>query len=124
MDPKEVMEMATNNYMTLFQQERPTVRARYYREELWSHTPRLMQPSMGETLLAPFTMTKMQEAVLAIDGQKCPGEHGLSKAFFTTFWEQIHQPLLAAFQQIFSNIQMSKSLSADLICLLPKGGNR
>ena len=79
---------------------------------------------MGENLLAPFTTEEMQDAIMSIDGQKCPGEDGLSRAFFTTFWEQIHQPLLAAFQHIFSSGQMPESLASGLICLIPKGGDR
>ena len=51
--------------------------------------------------MAPFTMVEMQHAMMAIDGQKCHEEDGLSEVFFTTFWDQIHQPLLATFQQIF-----------------------
>ena len=78
---------------------------------------------MGEALLAPFIVTEMQEAVRDIDGQKCLGEDGLSRAF-TTFSKHIHQPLLAAFQQIFSNGKMPESLTSRLICLLPKGSDR
>ena len=45
---------------------------------------------MREALLAPFIVIEMQEVVRDINGQKCLGEDGLSKAFFTTFWEQVH----------------------------------
>ena len=55
--------------------------------------------------MAPFTTAEMQDALLAIDGQKCPGEDGLSRAFFTSYWDQIHQPLLAAFQQRLDAIE-------------------
>ena len=88
--PEEVMEVMTHYYKTLFQQELPNPRARHRREEMWSHTPSLVQPSTGEALLAPFTVTEMQEAVRDIDGQKYRSEDGLSRAFFTTFWKQIH----------------------------------
>ena len=74
--------------------------------------------------MAPFTLTKMRAALMAIDGQKCPGEDGLSRAFFTAFWDNLEQPLLGAFQQIFSSGQMPESLSSGLICLIPKGGDR
>ena len=84
----------------------------------------MVQPSMHETLMAPFTSSEMHDSLMAIDGQKCHGEDGLSRAFFTTFWNQIQQPLLAAFQQIFSSGQMPASLSSGLICLIPKGGDR
>ena len=118
----EVMDVATDFYRSLFQQEPPDPRARCCRKEVWRHIPTLVQPSMSEALLAPFTVLEMQDAVRDIDGQKCPGEDGLSKAFFTTFWEQIHQPLLAAFQQIFSSGQMLESLALGLVCLLLQGG--
>ena len=91
------MDLATDVYRSLFQQEPADPRARHYKEEVWRHTPTLVQPSMSEALLAPFTVSEMQDAVRDIDGQKCLGEDGLSRAFFTTFWEQIHQPLLATF---------------------------
>ena len=91
------MGMATNFYRTLFQQEQQAPRTKRCREEVWRHTSTIVQPSMEEAFVAPFTTTKMQDAVMAIDGQKCPGEDGLSKAFFTSYWDQIHQPLLAAF---------------------------
>ena len=100
--------MATDFYRTLFQQELPAPRTRRCREEAWRHTPPIIQPSMQASLMAPFTTTEMQEALMAIDGQKCLGEDGLSRAFFTTFWDQIQQPL-------------PKSLSSGLICLIPKG---
>lgn len=44
---------------------------------------------MGETLLAPFTIAKMQDVVMLVDRQKCPREDGLSRALFTTYWELI-----------------------------------
>ena len=49
--------------------------------------PHQVQPSMGETLMAPFTTAEMQDAVMTNDGQKCPSEDGLSRAFFTTYWD-------------------------------------
>ena len=79
---------------------------------------------MGEALMAPFTTAEMPNEVMAIDGQKCPSEDGISRAFFTTYWDRIHQLLLAAFRQIFSSGQMPKSLLVGMIYLLPKGGDR
>ena len=66
---EKVMEMAIDYYRTLFQQELLDPRAHHRcREEVWSHTPTLVQPSMGEALLAPFMVTEMQEVVRDIDG--------------------------------------------------------
>ena len=79
----EVMGMATDFYRGLFQMEQPTPRTKRCCEEVWRHTPSIIQPSMRMTLVVPFTIAEMQDALLAIDGQKCPGEDGLSTAFFT-----------------------------------------
>ena len=87
------MGMATDFYRTLFQQKQPP-RTKRCREEVWRHTPTIVQPNMRTTLVAPFSTAKMQDAAITIDGQK----DGLSKTFFTSYWNQIHQPLLAAFQ--------------------------
>ena len=58
------------------------------------------------------------------DRQKCLGEDVLSLAFFLSFQDPIHHSQLAAFQHIFSSGRMPESLSAVLICLFPKGGDR
>ena len=64
-----IMGMATDFYRTLFQQEeQPAPRTRRCREEVWRHTSTIVQPSMRMTLVAPFTTTEMQDAVMAIDG--------------------------------------------------------
>ena len=57
--PEVVMEIATDYYRTLFFQGQPAPWARCCREEVWSHTPSLVQPSMGESLFMPFTTTEM-----------------------------------------------------------------
>lgn len=66
--PEEVMEIATDYYKTLFQKEQLAPRARRCREEVWRHTPRLVQPRMQETPVAPFTTLEMRDAVMAVDG--------------------------------------------------------
>ena len=81
----DVMGMATDFYRTLFQQEQPTPRTRCCCEEVWRHTRTIVQPNMRSTLVAPFTTVEMQDVVMAINGQKCPGEDGLSRAFFTSY---------------------------------------
>ena len=65
------MDLATDFYKILFQQEPPDPRARRCREEVWRYMPTLVQPSVREALLAEFTVVEMQDAVRDIDGQKC-----------------------------------------------------
>lgn len=43
---------------------------------------------MGEALLAPFIEQELLAAFIEQGAQKCPGEDGLSRTFFLTFWEQ------------------------------------
>ena len=66
-----VMGMATDFFRTLFQQEQqPAPRTMRCCEEVWRHTPTIVQPSMMKALVALFTTAEMHDAVMAIDGQK------------------------------------------------------
>lgn len=47
----------------------------------------------------------------------------MSRAFFTTFWEEVKKTLLLAFQRIFTDGKMPESFSKGLVCLIPKGGD-
>ena len=40
---------------------------RHCHEEVWRHTLSIVQPKIGEDLLAPFTIAKMQDAIVAIN---------------------------------------------------------
>ena len=53
------MGIATDFYQSLFQQEQPAPRTKHCREEVWRHTPSIVQPSMGEELVALFTTAKV-----------------------------------------------------------------
>lgn len=61
--PEEVMELATDYYKTLFQQKFTDPRAYRCRDEVWSHTSTLIQPSIGEALLTPFIVIEMQRRI-------------------------------------------------------------
>ena len=56
---------------------------------------------MGQTLLLPFTESEMLEAVKSIDAASCPGEDGLPRSFFLTYWDILATPLRQGLQEIF-----------------------
>ena len=117
------MGIVSDYYSELFQQKHLHSWAMWCREHVWHHILTVVSPRMRELLLAPLTEQELLDTFTEQDGQKCSGKDGLSRAFSLTFWEQIHQPLLASFKHIFSTSKMLESLSTGLICMLPKAGN-
>lgn len=94
---EEVMEIVTNYYRELFQQEFSHPHASRCREQVWSHILTMVSHRMRESCMTPFTIQELLDAFMEQDGHKCPGEDGLSHSFFPSFWDQIHQSLLSAF---------------------------
>ena len=50
---EEVMEIVTDYYKELFQQEHPHLRAMRFREHVWSHISTVVSPRMRESLMSP-----------------------------------------------------------------------
>lgn len=74
---------------------------------------------MRESLVSLLMEKELLDAFIKKDAQKCPGEDGLSWAFFLTFRKQVHQPLLVAFDLIFTTDKMPNSLQQDLFVSFP-----
>ena len=65
----------------------------------------------------------MEDAISALDALSCPGEDGLTCAFFLQYWDIMRLPLVSGLQNIFDTGQMPASLCSGLIALIPKGGD-
>lgn len=86
-DPDDVMCLASDFYASLFSDETCTEEVLGARQAVWSCTSSIVTDQMWTALMAPFTEIELAVAFQSQSGQKCPGEDGLSKAFFTTFWD-------------------------------------
>ena len=60
--PDEVMELATDFYRQLFQQEAVSARVQCCRQQVWDCIPSLVTEEMGRSLLEPFTEQELAEA--------------------------------------------------------------
>lgn len=73
---------------------------------------------MATVLLVSFSMPQLNDAITAVDA---PGDDGLTRQFFSEFWDMLQAPLLRRLQQIFDSGFMSPSLCSGLISLIRKG---
>lgn len=119
-DPDEVLSIAFQYFKLVFSAE-----------VLTDDIPRLVRksglvcslvsPSMADSLISPFLVSKLKDAVASLDASSCPGDDGLTRHFFLEFWDVIHGPLLRGIQHILDSGSMPSSLCSGLISLIPKG---
>eukprot|EP00250_Pteridium_aquilinum_P022375 c25362_g1_i1 orf=3-2321(-) len=121
----QLRAIATEFYTSLLTAEPHTDRVERCRQDVWTHCRRVVTEEMGRALLAPFSYEELERALVALPRGKCPGEDGLSVAFFMRFWPSLEQGICMAFQEIMDTGQMPESLTEGLIHLIPKeGGDR
>ena len=120
--PDTVLAIASSYYEELFRAEPVTPEILNARDRVWRHTRHSVTQQMRDGLIAPFTMQELRDAVDSIDPSSCPGDDGLTRDFFQTYWDSLQEPLLAGCQDIFTSGEMPTSLSSGLISLIPKGG--
>ena len=85
--PDTVMQMATDYYRTFFTAEPLTQNILHARRLVLQTMHASVTSSMSLILDTPFTERELQHAVAAIDASSCPGDDGLTKFFFTEFWD-------------------------------------
>ena len=83
----------------------------------------MVSEDLQRSLLMPFSIQEMHDAVRGLDGASCPGDDGLTRQFFLQHWDLVFEPLRLGFQHIFDSDSMPPSLSVGLISLIPKGGD-
>lgn len=92
-DPDTVLSMATDYYETLFSAEIETDEISVARDMVWSHIHPSVSPGMATTLMVPFMERELQSAIAALDASSCLGDDGLTRQFFSDFWDDHHATL-------------------------------
>ena len=121
-DPIELCAITTHFYSSLLSIEEMSAKARESIYTVLRHVQRSVTDEMCMRLLAPFTKTKLLDALRALPRDRCPREDGLLPAFFLHHWDLLKEGLQLAFQEIMDDNSMPKSLIEGLIFLIPKEG--
>jgi hypothetical protein len=83
------------------------------------HFPVLSEEN-NSSLIAPFTLEEIEDAVKSSDGSKCPGPDGFNFAFIKEFWEIMKHEVRIMFDQFSENDCLPKCLSSYFLTLIPK----
>ena len=76
---------------------------------------------MRAALAEPLSDVELADALRALPRHSCPGEDGLSPAFFLRYWEVLGPDLGRGYQHILDNGTMPQRFSEGLLFLIPKG---
>ena len=64
--------------------------------------------------------SELYSALKSMDNDKSPGNDGLSKEFYDTFWDELKQPLIASLHKSFLMGELSHSQKQAVIRLIEK----
>jgi hypothetical protein len=91
-------------------------------------SPKAQQQCLGPSQDGSISLAEAAAALATMPRGKAPGSDGLSYEFYTACWAVMGQPLVDAFNSVFSSQQQQPQLSAvqraGLIVLLYKGGGK
>lgn len=73
-----------------------------------------------DPLLAPFTVTELQSALNIAKKGKSPGIDGIPIEFYSAFWDEVANDLVAIFNEIVRRGSLTESQKQALIRLIPK----
>ena len=78
----------------------------------------------NEVLEIDLTINELTKAVKSMQDNKAPGDDGLPKEFYTTFWEELKGPLLEVYNESLRMGKLPPSMREGIISLLFKKGEK
>ena len=72
----------------------------------------------------PITETELLNTLKSMNNDKSPGNDGLTKEIYETFWNEIKNPLISSIQRYFEVDQLTISQRQAIIKLIEKKGKR
>ena len=67
-----------------------------------------------------FSEKEFYQALISMPNNKSPGNDGLTKEFYETFWEELKTPLIFSFECAFIKVELSLSQKQAVIKLIEK----
>lgn len=90
-------------------------------QDFWEEEDKVSR-NENELLIAPFTKTKIKEAIFSCYAEGAPRPDGLSFLFYQKFWNLIKNDVVALFDDFHKGVLDLKRLNFALITLIPKVG--
>ncbi|KAK4395317.1 LINE-1 retrotransposable element O protein [Sesamum angolense] len=84
------------------------------------HLRQVVDASMAEDLLQPFTAIEVKSALFSMAPLKSPGPDGMSPIFFQKFWHIVQTDVTSCALNLLNSLVMPPSLNATNIVLIPK----
>ncbi|KAL0412614.1 UNVERIFIED_CONTAM: LINE-1 retrotransposable element O protein [Sesamum radiatum] len=84
------------------------------------HLHRVVDASMVEDLLTPYTALEVSKALFQMAPQKSPGPDGMSPIFFQKFWHIVGTDVLSCVLNLLNSFIMPPGLNSTHIVLIPK----
>lgn len=76
-----------------------------------------------QLLMAPVTISEIDEAMASIDAAKAPGVDGFNAVFFKAAWPEVKHDIYAAVFEFFKTGHMATQWNCTSITLIPKVPN-
>ena len=114
-------ELASRYYEQLLSADEVSQNVLAMRGIVFGTTKPCVTNRMVQTLLCPFSSSKVLPALKSLGSEVCPGEDGLIRDVFLKYWGIIVDDLTSAFHIIFYSGAMPEEWKERLICLIPKG---
>ena len=74
------------------------------------------------SLNEPISKEEIWKTIVSCGNDKAPETDGLSKEFYTVFWNEIHELLLDSYNHSLKSGKMSLNQRQGIITLIPKSG--
>lgn len=96
-------------------------------QEAWVRHQHLLKCKVMEQQLElmdrPFTVEELGEALRELPNGKSPGHDGATQEFYTLFWSELGEMVLAAVQDAWDQGTIGEFFNKGLGCLCPKSGD-
>ena len=83
------------------------------------NTP-ILSEEWSQTCEGPITESELLNVLESMPNNKSPGNDGLTKEFYETFWEEIKTPLCNSIKKSYQNGELSISQRQAVIRLIEK----
>ena len=80
----------------------------------------ILSEERSQTCEGPITESELLNALKSMPNNKSPGNDGLTKEFYETFWEEIKTPLCNSIKKSYQNGELSISQRQAVIKLIEK----